>query len=47
MLDEVTVASPAYLKRHGTPRTPDDLGGHVAVGFVSSTTGTTIPLEFH
>jgi DNA-binding transcriptional LysR family regulator len=46
MLDEVTVASPAYLKRHGTPRTPDDLGGHVAVGFVSSTTGTTIPLEF-
>jgi DNA-binding transcriptional LysR family regulator len=46
MLDEVTVASPAYLKRHGTPRTPDDLGGHVAVGFVSSATGKTIPLEF-
>jgi DNA-binding transcriptional LysR family regulator len=46
MLDEVTVASPAYLKRHGTPRTPNDLDGHVAVGFVSSATGTTIPLEF-
>jgi DNA-binding transcriptional LysR family regulator len=46
MLDEVTVASPAYLKRHGTPRTPDDLGGHFAVGFVSSATGTTIPMEF-
>ncbi len=46
MLDEVTVASPAYLKHHGRPRTPDDLGGHVAVGFVSSASGTTIPLEF-
>lgn len=46
MLEEVTVASPAYLDRHGTPRTPDDLGGHVAVGFVSSATGMTIPLEF-
>jgi DNA-binding transcriptional LysR family regulator len=46
MLDEITAASPAYLQHHGTPRTPDDLGGHIAVGFVSSVTGTTIPLEF-
>jgi DNA-binding transcriptional LysR family regulator len=46
VLDEVTVASPAYLRRHGVPRTPDDLGGHVAVGFVSSATGAAIPLEF-
>jgi DNA-binding transcriptional LysR family regulator len=46
MLDEVTVASPAYLKRYGTPRSPDNLQGHFAVGFVSSATGTTMPLEF-
>mgnify|MGYP005811331375 CR=1 FL=1 len=45
-IKETTCASPAYLKRHGTPDTPDDLGGHVCAGFVSSRTGTTLPLEF-
>jgi DNA-binding transcriptional LysR family regulator len=46
MLDEVTVASPAYLARHGIPSTIDELDGHVAVGFVSSATGAAMPLEF-
>jgi DNA-binding transcriptional LysR family regulator len=46
LLREVTCASPAYLARHGTPARIDALTGHVAVGFVSSATGNTIPLEF-
>lgn len=29
----VLVASPGYLKRHGTPRTPADLAKHQAIGF--------------
>ena len=45
-IDEVTVASPAYLAEKGVPRTVDDLSGHVAVGFVSSQTGAVMPLEF-
>ncbi len=46
MIDEVTVASPAYLERHGVPAGPDDLEGHEMIGFVSSRTGEVIPLEF-
>ncbi|KAF1007675.1 MAG: HTH-type transcriptional regulator PgrR [Luteibacter sp.] len=46
MLDEVTCASPAYVARHGMPVSPDDLDGHIAIGFLSSATGATIPLEF-
>jgi DNA-binding transcriptional LysR family regulator len=46
LLEEVTCASPEYLKRHGTPGSPDDLEGHEMVGFVSSVTGTFFPLEF-
>jgi DNA-binding transcriptional LysR family regulator len=34
------------LARHGTPASVDELAGHVAIGFVSSATGMTIPLEF-
>ena len=51
-LEEVTVASPDYLARHGIPLTPDDLvapdhlGGHLAVSFISSATRMPIPLEF-
>ena len=43
---EITVASPAYLAAHGTPRTPDQLDGHRMIGFVSSRTGDVLPLEF-
>ncbi len=46
VLDEVTVASPAYLDRHGEPRHPDDLAGHRAVNFISSNTGRPFPFEF-
>lgn len=46
VLDEVTVASPAYLERHGEPRHPDDLAGHLAVNFISSNTGRPFPFEF-
>lgn len=43
---EATAASAAYLARHGTPRTPEELDGHQMVGFVSSRTGGVLPLEF-
>jgi DNA-binding transcriptional LysR family regulator len=46
VLEEVTLASPEYLSRCGTPGSPGDLGGHAMVGFVSSVTGAIIPLEF-
>ncbi len=46
MLEEVTFASPDYLRRFGTPSTPDDLDGHRMIGFLSSATGNIIPLEF-
>ena len=45
-MEEITVASPAYLAEHGTPGSPDSLDGHVMVGFVSSRTGQSLPLEF-
>lgn len=45
-LEEITVASPAYIAEHGMPASPDDLASHVMVGFVSSRTGQPMPLEF-
>ncbi len=45
-LQEVTVASPDYLIRHGTPQSVDDLSGHRMIGFISSRTGDAMPLEF-
>lgn len=46
-LEEVTLASPAYLKTFGIPKHPDALAdGHHMVGFRSSATGALLPLEF-
>jgi DNA-binding transcriptional LysR family regulator len=45
-LQEATVASPAYLARHGVPQSLDALKGHRMVGFISSRTGEVLPLEF-
>jgi len=45
-VQETTVASPDYLARHGVPATPDDLAGHVMIGYVSSATSEVLPLEF-
>jgi len=45
-IEEITVASPAYLRAHGTPRSPDQLNGHQMIGFISSRTGEVLPLEF-
>jgi DNA-binding transcriptional LysR family regulator len=45
-LEQVTCASPGYLKRHGTPKKLDDLSAHRVVNYVSSATGKPYPLEF-
>jgi DNA-binding transcriptional LysR family regulator len=45
-LDRGTFASPDYLSRYGTPRTPDDLEGHERVGLLSPDTGEITPLSF-
>lgn len=47
MLDEVTLASPIYLKQFGTPASLEVLAqGHRMVGFRSTATGSLLPLEF-
>lgn len=47
-LEEVTLASPAYLAQHGYPAHPDELpDGHRMVGFHSTATGALLPLEFN
>jgi LysR family transcriptional regulator, regulator for bpeEF and oprC len=46
-LEQVTVASAAYVRRHGLPETLAALqDGHLAVNWVSPTTRRTEPLEF-
>jgi DNA-binding transcriptional LysR family regulator len=45
-LEQVTVASPAYLERSGTPAGLADLARHQAVRYVSTATGRPHPLEF-
>lgn len=45
-LAQVNCASPAYLARHGTPRSPDDLPEHVAVGYFSTRTGRELDWEY-
>lgn len=43
---QVTLASPAYLARFGTPATLAQLEGHRMVGYPASTTGQPYPLDF-
>jgi DNA-binding transcriptional LysR family regulator len=45
----VTVAAPAYLKRHGHPKDPRELekGHHVCIQFRDPETGRPYPWEFH
>jgi DNA-binding transcriptional LysR family regulator len=45
-LDRGTFASPGYIERFGTPRTPDDLETHEMVGFLTPDTGEIAPLTF-
>jgi DNA-binding transcriptional LysR family regulator len=42
----LTVASPAYLERHGEPRSPHDLVHHEALLFRDPRTGLPFPWEF-
>ncbi|WP_411380023.1 LysR family transcriptional regulator [Pseudomonas sp. MPB26] len=46
MMDQITLASPAYLERMGVPQTLDDLARHQMVEYVSSTSGKRFGLEF-
>ena len=39
-------AAPASVGATLPPTSPDDLDGHVMIGFVSSRTGQPLPLEF-
>ncbi len=43
----LTVASPAYLKRHGRPGTLDDLKQHTGIHFRDPATGQAFAWEFH
>lgn len=43
----LTVATPAYLRRHGRPRTPADLAQHACVQFKDPETGKPFDWEFH
>jgi DNA-binding transcriptional LysR family regulator len=43
---QVTLASPAYLRRHGIPSTPDELKSHRMVAYMASATGQPYPMEF-
>jgi DNA-binding transcriptional LysR family regulator len=46
LMEQVTCASPEYLDRHGEPKDLKGLSGHMAVNYVSTTTGKPYPLEF-
>jgi DNA-binding transcriptional LysR family regulator len=43
----LTVATPAYLRKHGTPRKPADLERHTCIHFRNPATGRPFDWEFH
>jgi len=45
-LGQATLAGPDYLARHGRPEHPDQLDGHLMVGFASTATGALLPMDF-
>ena len=47
-LSLITVATPAYLKQHGTPQHPDELDGpkHRTINYFSARTGRPFPHVF-
>ena len=45
-LEMVTVASPSYLRQHGTPSDIRDLDKHIAVNYLSSRTRSFISMHF-
>jgi DNA-binding transcriptional LysR family regulator len=45
-LEQITVASPAYLAQFGEPATLEALDTHRAVNYISSATGRALPMEF-
>ncbi|MFC3077803.1 LysR family transcriptional regulator [Phenylobacterium terrae] len=44
--EQLTLASPGYLERHGVPESLDDLAGHRMVGYAASSTGQPYALDF-
>src|SRR6195256_80085 len=45
-MTSVCCASPAYLREHGIPRTPEELSAHRCVNYVSNRTGRILDWEF-
>nr|WP_319636765.1 substrate binding domain-containing protein [Paraburkholderia caribensis] len=43
----LTVASPAYLHRHGRPKQPADLADHACIQYIDPQRGKPFPWEFH
>ncbi len=46
-MEQVSVASPAYLMQFGEPGSIADLGHHFTVDYISSTSGRAVPLSFN
>lgn len=46
MFECLTVASPAYIAKHGIPRTPDDLKNHRGINYFSARTGQVLDWSF-
>lgn len=45
-LQAVTVASPAYVREHGLPSSPDELSQHACIAYRHPSTGKLEPMTF-